>query len=361
MRDFFPPIRTGSEDDHTNVIKFVKDIYGIDIKIRSEISVQVNLTWPNFDLPKSADKYFISFHTEQIDDDWVLKQAQLVYPKPIMLVSDSKVFQNTQWPDNVIYVRWITWHQQLEFLANYYGVCAEPKLPEYQFSSLSFRHSQFKKFVTAWLLKNVDQKKLMLTWHGHIVSQQHVQRHPDWATWLDAYNFDLSPSTFINWADNFDLSKNTPLLNANWHLPPYSDALINLTNESFNYSLSVKHGQDYVYPGPYLTEKTWKPLLAGRPFVAVGQWQTLSTLKELGFDIDFGWNNDYDADFGDLTRIKKIFDTLEEINNCDIKQLYEQSLPAVRHNANHIASGDLKEHCCFLNQKNQKQIMDFLY
>lgn len=360
MSGFFPSITNEDTTSYSALTDLVEHLYGIKINPRPEISVNINLCWPRFDLPNSADRYFISFHTEQIDDDWLINQAQKVYPKPIMLVSDGSISNNVQWPDNIVYVRWISWHHQFELLANHYGVCTDPKLPKYHISSLSFRYSQFKKFVTSWLLKNVDQEKLILTWHGHLVLQSHVHDYPSWATWLNDLDFSLEPLTFINWNDNFGLSLNSALYNSNWRLPPYTDALVNLTNETFNYSLSVKNDQPYVYPGPYLTEKTHKPLLAGRPFVAVGQYQTLSTLNELGFRTDFGWSNDYDEDAGDMTRIKKIFETLEEINRYDTKQLYELSLDAARHNSNHIVSGNLKEVCGFLNQKNLKQIADFL-
>ena len=360
MLDFFPPNTIRSSDNQQQQANMAFSIYGIQITPTLSLSLNVNLAWPKFDLPLTADRYFVSFHTEQLDDDWIIQQANRVYPKPIMLVNDCKFVKNPQWPDNIIFIRWITVHQQLEYLANFYGVCYEPLLPKYHLSSLSFRHSQYKKFVSAWLIKNVDPTKLMLTWHGHVTHDSHIHGHPNWATWLDDLDMPPGQLTCINWDDQFSLLKNEPLYNANWHCPPYTEALVNLTNETFNYSLSFKDNQSYTYLSPYITEKTYKPLLAGRPFVAVGQYQTLKTLTELGFDTNFGWISDYDHDSGDLTRIQKIFQTLDQIQSQNIKHLYEGSLDAVKHNVHHITSGNLSHCCDTLNQKNLKQIVDFL-
>jgi hypothetical protein len=281
MRDFFPDNTVYFPKDQQAMADMIQEIYGIQITHCPQIFLNINLSWPQYDLPISADKYFLTFHTEQLDDDWVIRQALRVYPKPIMLLNDCNIVNNPQWPDNIIFVRWITWHQQLEFLSNYYGVNHNPTLPTHQLSSLSFRHSQYKKFITAWLLKNIELKKLILTWHGHVASNSHVHKHPSWATWLDNLEIPNNQPTFINWSDNFNFLNNSPLHNGNWRQKPYIDALVNLTNETFNYSQSIKDGQSYMYPGPYLSEKTYKPLLAGRPFVAIGQYQTLKTLTEL--------------------------------------------------------------------------------
>jgi hypothetical protein len=80
----------------------------------------------------------------------------------------------------------------------------------------------------------------------------------------------------------------------------------------------------------------------------------------LGFRTDFGWNDDYDTDCGDLTRISKIFSTIHEINSYTIGDLYDMSLSAVQHNIKHIESGNLGNVCRELNAIQIQTIQDFI-
>jgi hypothetical protein len=323
------------------------------------VFIDVDLRWPEYNLDHRYSRYFLSWHTEQLDTQWLLKQADLVYPKPIMVAYDTDVI-NDYYPDNVQFVKWNTWGLQLELASSYVGINNNPTLPKYKFSSLSFRYSQYKKFITAFLLSNIDNSDMILSWHGTIGKDEDLHDHPKGLAHLDNLNFNLS-KTILNFNDDeYSWSKNRPMSNVNWKLDPGYNALVTLTNESFHYSNTIINGIETRFPGPYITEKTFKPLLAGRPFVAVGQCNTLKFLDRLGFQTNFGWDNSYDEDCGDLTRIGKIFNTITEINNATIDDLYEQSLPAVQHNLNHIKSGHLNEVCNSINAPSQQVIKDFV-
>jgi hypothetical protein len=101
-------------------------------------------------------------------------------------------------------------------------------------------------------------------------------------------------------------------------------------------------------------------LLAGRPFLAVGQCNTYKTLKELGFSIDFGFDINYDLDTGDLTRIKGIFSTIDYIQNTDLDCLFQSGIDAVRYNLNHIRNNNLFVHCEDLNIESVTSIKNFI-
>lgn len=316
----------------------------------------LNLLWPQFDFPANYQRYFVSFHTEYLNLDWVLQQATRVYPKEVVLVTDYQMTQWPDWPDNIKTVKWITTHKQIALLQNSVGIADQITMPRYKISSLSFRISQYKKFVTAYLLENFNKSDMIVTYHAELGKSQDLHGHPAGHPHLDQLNTHLK-KTLINFDDNF--AGNSPVGNGNWLNPAYTDALINLTNESFHYSTTTVKNHLCCWPGPYLTEKTFKPLLAGRPFLVVGQYQTYAWLKQLGLKVDFGFDISYDSDPGDLTRIGKIFKVIDFINQTSIKRLFESSLDTVKYNVDWISTGNLYDTCQSINQSNKHELSIF--
>ena len=356
MRDFFESANS-VESTPIELQDLFKSIYGWIPNTNAFLGI--NLRWPKFDLPTTYQQYFLSWHTEQFDLHWLRQQADRVYPRPILVANDG-IVDPTIFPDNVKFVQWITWGDQLDQLIAEFGICEEPTMPQYKISSLCFRVSQYKNYVSAYLLQHAQQDELILTYHKKIGKPEDLHGYPQGLPWLDALNFTLLKPTWINFQDNFDWAQNTPVANGNWRTPPYQNALINFTNESFHYSASEIDGKQFVYPAPYLTEKTWKPLLAGRPFLAVGQYRTYLTLNELGLKSDFGFPTEYDQDPGDLTRIRDIFGAVDTILATPIKDLYEQSLDSVIHNVQMIKNGNFTQACCDKNEQARGSIQDFL-
>lgn len=352
MRDFFGDGTSAllSTERLTNLFE---SIYGWRPNFGTNLFVGINLQWPRFDLPP-AGRYFLSFHTEQADIYWIVAQAKRVYPRPVMVAYDGE-FDQAALPDNVQTVRWITWHQQLEQLIEHFGVCTEPALPQYRISSLSFRFSQYKSFITAYLLEHARPDELVLTHHHQVLKQEDLHGYPAGLPWLDCLNLDLRP-TLINFDDNFKANQTSPVKNGGWHNPAYLNALVNCTNESFHYSQST----DFVHPGPYLTEKTWKPLLSGRPFISVAQYNVYNQLASLGLEFDFGFDRNFDQDSGDLTRIRDIFVTIDQVLDTNLLDLYEHSLPSVKHNAQWIQSGAFADQCRTKNLHAKPAIEEFI-
>jgi len=345
--DFFPCYTSVSHCE-TDILRLFKTLYDVPITISPNIFFGLNLQWANFDLQDNYHRYVISFHTEYIDHNWVIRQAQHVYPKTVVLISEFAIAPNPAWPDNIIFIQQRTLHKQLTISEKAHGVNRNITVPQYKFSSLSFRVSQYKIFITAFLLKHVPKDEMILTFHNQRLGP--VASWPDNIHALQELTLDIPP-TFINFDDQFNQSKNTPVANANWSCAPYQNALVNLTNESYHYSTSMIGNHTIVLPGPYFTEKTFKPLLAGRPFVFVNQFESIKELQTLGFDTNFGFSHDYDHDAGDFGRIARIFETVMQINNTPIKELFDSSIDAVTHNINHITSGNLSSACEELNRQ----------
>jgi hypothetical protein len=356
MRDYFES-SNNVESTPTEVKNTFKSIYGWTPT--TDTFLGINLIWPKFDLPLTYNQYFLSWHTEQFDLHWLRSQANHVYPRPILVANDG-VIDLTIFPDNVKSVQWITWGDQLDQLVKEVGVCEQPTMPEYKISSLCFRISQYKNYISAYLLQHCDPTQLVLTYHKKLGKPEDLHGYPQGVAWLDELKFDLLEPTWINFQDDFDWAKNTPVANGDWRSIPYENALVNFTNESFHYSASELDGTSFVYPAPYLTEKTWKPLLAGRPFLAVGQYNTYKTLNRLGLKTNFGFSTEFDQDPGDLTRIRDIFGTVDIILSTPIKDLYEQSYDSVVHNVQSIKNGNFTQACHRENEQARGSIQDFL-
>ena len=76
--------------------------------------------------------------------------------------------------------------------------------------------------------------------------------------------------------------------------------------------------------GIFITEKTFKPIAAGHPFIILSGAGHLSELKKLGYKTfeDF-WDESYDLEFDVITKIKKIINTLKFLNSLSKEKLLD--------------------------------------
>jgi len=74
----------------------------------------------------------------------------------------------------------------------------------------------------------------------------------------------------------------------------------------------------------FLSEKTYKPLAAGHPFILLAAPGQLAYLKTLGYQtFDQYWNEDYDKEHDLHARIKKIIDILKYLNSKSRQELVD--------------------------------------
>lgn len=92
----------------------------------------------------------------------------------------------------------------------------------------------------------------------------------------------------------------------------------------------------------HLTEKIFKPIALGMPFIVVGTQGSLKYLREYGFKTFEGiWDESYD-DVEDNVRIERIASllrSLDELSVADKQDLFEQCIPVIEHNWNHFYNG----------------------
>lgn len=92
----------------------------------------------------------------------------------------------------------------------------------------------------------------------------------------------------------------------------------------------------------HLTEKIFKPIVCGRPFILVGAFQNLKYLKQYGFEtFSPWWDESYDDEFDNELRIQKVIKTLKGIcqsTDSDLKQMLHEMKPIIEHNYHHFYS-----------------------
>jgi len=92
----------------------------------------------------------------------------------------------------------------------------------------------------------------------------------------------------------------------------------------------------------HLTEKTFKPIALGMPFVVVGTQGSLEYLRSYGFRT-FGdiWDESYDSANDDvrIERIAELLKSLDVLSTETKQQLFDAAQEVIEHNWNHFYNG----------------------
>jgi len=306
--------------------------------------------WYKQDLPQGYDHYIVSFHLEAVDLNW-LKQQQV--NGPIFVLFDGQDYDLNM--PGVYFVPFFYWHHQLNTMIEWFGLRKQSKLPTYKFSAVCNRISQSKVWITTKLLEDARPFSLIVL--------------NSWLEGKNVHNWQLSGNKALDYLtqkfqdvylgkkikiDDFDNdTQNAQSITGTPWQPLYQDCAVNFTNESFHYSGMVDHDQEYIWPGPFLTEKTFKCLLGATAFVPVGQFATYKTLKDLGFCFDYGFDISWDNDPGNLSRAQSIVELIDYLNQFTANQLMNMTRSSSEFNQNHIASKKFFNLC---QQKNSEAI-----
>jgi hypothetical protein len=129
--------------------------------------------------------------------------------------------------------------------------------------------------------------------------------------------------------------------------PQMSSCWLTNFEESSNSLVYVPTETVYFGRRLHLTEKTFKPIALGMPFILVAAAGNLEYLRSYGFrtfsDI---WNEDYDQEADDFVRMEKICTVLKELDQLpprELAQIQRACLPAVQHNWNHFYHGGFEK------------------
>ena len=309
--------------------------------------------WPDQDLPTGYDQYVVSFHLEAVDVHWLNQQAQKLQA-PIIVLSDSNVY-DYPFVDNIHYYTYYYWHHQIEKIQRWHG----HQLPiekKYKFSAVCNRITQSKVWITTKLLESAKDESLIAL--------------SDWLEEKNVHNWQLTGNSKLDSLtvlfkqkyqgqsikiDNFDnFTMNFQEVTSNPWQPLYTQTAVHFTNESFHYSHIANQDQNYIYPGPFITEKSLKCLIGGTAMIPVGQFETYKTLESLGLCFDYPFDVAWDQDSGNLSRAESIVNLIDYLNQYSVKELTDLTQEVNLYNQNYIRSGQFFTQC----NKHNTQIID---
>lgn len=296
--------------------------------------------WPEHNLPKDYDLYVVSFHLEPVDIKWLHQQSKKI-KQPIIVLSDSNLY-DCPLPDNVSYYKFYWWHHQIEQLINWFPEPQNKKIT-HKFSAICNRITQSKLLVTTLLLEHAKKDSMikLSTWEGQdsrITTGNNVLDelyHIFYNKWYGVI-IDLPDSNkFIN----------KQIYSANPWTEIYQNCSLHFTNESFHYSYMQDELGHYVYPGPFITEKTLKCLVGATGFIPVGQYDTYRSLQEVGFDFSYNFDISFDQDSGNITRLEKLINLINNFIKIDATDLYNLTKTSSEHNQEHVYSNTCYNIC----------------
>ena len=138
-------------------------------------------------------------------------------------------------------------------------------------------------------------------------------------TMLDS-SYKYNKSSGIEFLENYDI-RDTKFIDAN----PEFNLAFNLNetlqlNSFVNVITETLFSKDQIF----LSEKIFKPIYTAQPFIVLGNPNTLSKLKELGFKtFDKWWDESYDEEIDFQKRLEMIMDIMFEINSKSQEELLD--------------------------------------
>jgi hypothetical protein len=152
-----------------------------------------------------------------------------------------------------------------------------------------------------------------------------------------------------------------------WYaLNPDSDSTAIFNHTLYKNSLlSVVTESAYYQPGMFITEKVFKPIVAGHPFMILGQTGILKELRKMGYRTDFhGIDQSYDEIADPIVRFKRFHLSLEKWIKLSREEKITailKSKDAIEHNFNFYKTKDYIQDSfnrlkwTFLTLKQEKQ------
>jgi hypothetical protein len=296
-------------------------------------------------LPLGHDLYVVSFHMEMFDERWIIREANRV-GAPVIVLNDSHQY-NYVLPDNVFVYTYYSWHYQIQQIIDLFPT-RQPKTIEYKTSAICNRITQSKLLIFTALMETLGAEQCLVKLGSWLEEKNVHYRNSNGSPVLDNlaeifYNKYYGNEIVV---DEFNQKSNTQRFNGDPWSKFYTNVALHFSLESYHYSQMNDTGITMNRPGPHLSEKTLKCLIAGTAFIPVAQFDVYGSLSKLGLKFDYGSiNTGFDNDPGNITRLVKIvqlINSLKELTSDDILSVTQDSTD---HNTHHVWSGGLQKQC----------------
>jgi len=327
----------------------------------------LNWNWPSnlFDSTINGfyDTYVFSWHIENWDHAWLKNFCETHPDSQIVVISEFPLDNNNyhNFYRKIKNLKCLVHHWWDHLIDEVLTIDDSPYVPvitrKYKFSSLASKPSYFKVLFTAYLMTTHDLHDTIISWNVNPTQEicpslqfldVNISSVDEIKPLIEFYH-----STLKNQQIKLDSFTVSYLSLYDYNMPAYTDCLINSTNETYAQS-SINRK---IFPGPFITEKTWKPLLAGCGLLSQGQQGIYTYLENFGFVFDYPWDRSYDNISGDIDRFLKYLKTVDTIFDSDHNELAQKISYSSEHNYNHIRSKDFKTR---IQQLNQQYLSEFL-
>jgi len=214
--------------------------------------------------------------------------------------------------------------------------------------------------LVKWLLYNNLDKKVQFSYNNSSVSRKSKKLLPitnnhDAEKKAIAKNQNIKNIDFVNANKNlhrinetflsrfFNISKNLNI-DSNWKDTPIKsfenkyltdNSLVDVYSECF---LDIVSETTFMYPYPFISEKTLRPIFLKTPFLIFGPARMLNCLHDLGFKtFNNFWDESYDKienPWERFDKICKLIRILSKISPSDLEIMYNKMEPILEYNKN---------------------------
>ena len=288
------------------------------------------------------------------DLDWVIEQSKHI-DAPIIILNDGSCY-NFPFKSNVHFFNYHSWHYHMETMMSWFPN-RQKRQVKHKISAVCNRITQAKLLVFTALMEYHQRDQLLIKLSDWLEEKNVHHRQPTGISELDQLSttfFEKYYGQIINIDDFNNSTDNYQRVNSNPWQPVYTESALHFTNESHHYSQM----DTIINPGPQYSEKTYKCLMAGTPFIAVGQFESYKYFKELGFKFDYG-NIDlsWDNDSGNLSRLVSIVNLIKSLVDYTIQDIEEMTKESTEHNTYYLWSGEFNKQCQLHNEQIAAQVL----
>ena len=319
-------------------------------------------TWHKpIDLPLGHSLYVITFHQERFDSDWISEQVTRITDAPVIILSDGSIY-NFAVPSNVHFYTFHSWHHHMDLIMTMFPERQVRNNVKYKASTICNRVTQSKMLTFTALIEYLERSDILVKLSDWI-EEKNVHN------WQSTGNAALDELTkifktryqgttieidaFSNARDNLQTVTSNP-----WQ-PVLMESAVHFVGESYHYSLMQTDGRETIMPGPALSEKTFKCLVAGTPFVPVAQFECYKHLADLGLQFDYGdIDLSWDLDPGNLTRLAGLVKMIQSLKQYSIDDIMGMTKRSSEHNTDHIWSRAFDKLCRDHNEIIANEILD---